>query len=277
MIGGDIQFANPEFFWLFLLLPVPLGIAVLWGGADPLAHPLLCRLGPEPLGDTFDAERLYRLARGRRAPVKNFLMDSQVVVGVGNIYASEALFRAGIHPSRASNRISLTRYRALVDAIHERLNARSPFPIERAAQVSQYGVDYVYVEGGTDLTLDFYGETRARLLDTQPHSGDYFWYANRGDDSDTRLQSAALAAMAEGKAAQQDPRDIAEALDDLLRLHAASVGARRDCSRARHRRQRAATERGRIPRRSCADRSPAPTARRHLAGRPDNNTGLAGQ
>ena len=64
------------------------------------------------------------------------------------------------------------------------------FPIERAAQVSQYGVDYVYVEGGADLTLDFYGETRARLLDTQPHSGDYFWYANRGDDSDMRLTQA---------------------------------------------------------------------------------------
>jgi hypothetical protein len=51
-------------------------------------------------------------------------------------------------------------------------------------------VDYVYLEGGADLTLDFYGDTRARLLNTQPHSGEYLWYANRGDDSDMRLTRA---------------------------------------------------------------------------------------
>jgi immune inhibitor A len=79
----------------------------------------------------------------------------------------------------------------LIDTVQPDLDAEhTHYPIERAAEVSQYGVDYVYLEGGTDLTLDFYGATRARLLDTQPRSGDYFWYANRGDDSDMRLTRA---------------------------------------------------------------------------------------
>lgn len=73
---------------------------------------------------------------------------------------------------------------AVLDAEHDR------YPVERVAQVAPYGVDYIYVQGGIDLTLDFYGDTRARLLDTQPHSGDHFWYANRGDDSNMRLTRA---------------------------------------------------------------------------------------
>lgn len=84
---------------------------------DPEAHPLLRHLGPEPLGDVFGGEYLRRVGRGRRAPVKAFVMDSRVVVGVGNIYAAEALFRAGIHPARPAGRISLTRYRRLAEAI----------------------------------------------------------------------------------------------------------------------------------------------------------------
>jgi hypothetical protein len=59
--------------------------------------------------------------------------------------------------------------------------------VKRLTQVSPYGVDYIYLEGGSDLTLDFFGDTKARLLDTQPHSGEHFWYANRGDDSNMRL------------------------------------------------------------------------------------------
>jgi immune inhibitor A len=79
----------------------------------------------------------------------------------------------------------------LIDTVQPALDAEHDrFPVERAARVSQYGVDYIYLGGGTDLTLDFYGATRARLLNTQPHSGDYFWYANRGDDSDMRLTRA---------------------------------------------------------------------------------------
>ncbi len=64
------------------------------------------------------------------------------------------------------------------------------YPVERATQVSQFGVDYVYLAGGADLSLDFYGETRARLVDADPHSGQFFWYSNRGDDSDMRLTRA---------------------------------------------------------------------------------------
>ncbi|WP_251977009.1 bifunctional DNA-formamidopyrimidine glycosylase/DNA-(apurinic or apyrimidinic site) lyase [Salinicola avicenniae] len=83
----------------------------------------LTRLGPEPLSDAFDGDRLYRLSRGRRAAVKPFLMDNAVVVGVGNIYASEALFLAGIDPRRAAGRISRERYDQLASAIREVLAA----------------------------------------------------------------------------------------------------------------------------------------------------------
>jgi formamidopyrimidine-DNA glycosylase len=80
-------------------------------------HPLLDHLGPEPLSEAFDADYLYRLSRGRRAPIKQFVMDGRVVVGVGNIYANEALFHAGIRPDRAAGRVSLSRYIELVSAI----------------------------------------------------------------------------------------------------------------------------------------------------------------
>ena len=83
----------------------------------PREHPLLAQLGPEPLEAAFDAVSLRALARGRRVAVKPFLMDQRVVVGVGNIYASEALFRAGIDPRRAAGRVSLERYAKLVDAV----------------------------------------------------------------------------------------------------------------------------------------------------------------
>lgn len=90
--------------------------ALLWQ-PDGQTHPLLARLGPEPLSAKFDVDYLVRRAQGRRAPVKHFLMDQQIVVGVGNIYAAEALFRAGIHPARAAGRISKARWEGLVMAI----------------------------------------------------------------------------------------------------------------------------------------------------------------
>lgn len=90
---------------------------VLWAGNQPLMHPLLARLGPEPLEDDFDGAWLHRCARNRRLAVKAFLMDQKVVVGVGNIYASEALFMAGIHPARAAGKISAQRYQRLADAV----------------------------------------------------------------------------------------------------------------------------------------------------------------
>jgi formamidopyrimidine-DNA glycosylase len=82
-------------------------------------HPLLSALGPEPLSDDFGGELLYRRSRGRTGPVKNFIMDGKVVVGVGNIYANEALFLAGIRPDRAAGRISRDRYRCLAEKIKQ--------------------------------------------------------------------------------------------------------------------------------------------------------------
>ena len=97
--------------------------ALLWSEGDPLEHPLLSDLGPEPLSDAFDGDYLYRLCRGRRAAIKTLIMDSRVVVGVGNIYANEALFAAGIHPARASGRISRARCGRLATAIKQVLDA----------------------------------------------------------------------------------------------------------------------------------------------------------
>jgi formamidopyrimidine-DNA glycosylase len=80
-------------------------------------HPLLRDLGPEPLSDDFDGDYLWRLSRGRAAAVKLFLMDQKVVVGVGNIYAAEALFAAGIRPKRAAGQVSRERYARLATEV----------------------------------------------------------------------------------------------------------------------------------------------------------------
>jgi formamidopyrimidine-DNA glycosylase len=88
-----------------------------WCAGDPVLHPLLASLGPEPLTTKFSAEYLARRARGRRVAIKQLLMDQRVVVGVGNIYASEALFRAGVHPRRAAGRVSSARLAALVEGV----------------------------------------------------------------------------------------------------------------------------------------------------------------
>jgi formamidopyrimidine-DNA glycosylase len=97
--------------------------AVLWSADPPLHHPLLASLGPEPLEQGFNGAYLHEQGKRRRGAVKNLIMDSQVVVGVGNIYASESLFLAGIHPARASNRIAAERYATLAGAIREVLTA----------------------------------------------------------------------------------------------------------------------------------------------------------
>jgi formamidopyrimidine-DNA glycosylase len=86
-------------------------------------HPLLVSLGPEPLQNEFNGEYLYTQSRKKTQPIKTFIMDSHVVVGVGNIYASEALFMAGIHPGRAAGKISRARYELLVEAIKSILAA----------------------------------------------------------------------------------------------------------------------------------------------------------
>lgn len=93
--------------------------AVLWT-AQPLAeHPLLAHLGPEPLEPAFDADYLYQRSRQRKQAIKTFIMDSKVVVGVGNIYANEALFAAGIRPSRPAGSVSRERMASLVSEIKQ--------------------------------------------------------------------------------------------------------------------------------------------------------------
>lgn len=90
---------------------------LLWESGNVVAHPLLAKLGPEPLEAEFDTDYLFVQTRRRKAPVKLVIMDSHVVVGVGNIYANEALFMAGINPNRLAGTISKKRYGLLVAAI----------------------------------------------------------------------------------------------------------------------------------------------------------------
>lgn len=89
----------------------------LWQGHTEQPLPLLQKLGPEPLTCEFGSKRLFELSRGRQTPVKAFIMDNAVVVGVGNIYANESLFRSGIDPRRAACRVSQARYARLTENI----------------------------------------------------------------------------------------------------------------------------------------------------------------
>ncbi|AVY96035.1 MULTISPECIES: bifunctional DNA-formamidopyrimidine glycosylase/DNA-(apurinic or apyrimidinic site) lyase [Microvirgula] len=93
--------------------------AVLWHIGPPELHPLLARLGPEPLSEEFDGARLYAATRSKRAAIKTVLMDNHVVVGVGNIYANEALFAARIDPRRAANSLDADACARLVAEVRE--------------------------------------------------------------------------------------------------------------------------------------------------------------
>jgi formamidopyrimidine-DNA glycosylase len=104
---------------------------LLWQKPEE-THPLLRDLGPEPLGEDFDGDGLWAVSRGRSAAVKTFLMDQSIVVGVGNIYASEALFAAGVHPNRAAGALSRARYARI------------------AAEIRRI-LDYAITRGGTTL------------------------------------------------------------------------------------------------------------------------------
>jgi len=95
--------------------------ACLWLEGDAEDHALLRHLGLEPFDPDFDGAALHRLSRGRATAIKHFLMDARIVTGVGNIYASEALFHAGIHPARPAGRISRARYDTLVKSIRATL------------------------------------------------------------------------------------------------------------------------------------------------------------
>lgn len=109
--GACLRYHDPRRFGCFLWL-------------EPgERHPLLSQLGPEPLAGEFDGDHLFRLSRGRSSAVKSFIMDSKVVVGVGNIYANEVLFLSGIHPRRAAGRVSQARYQVLGNNIKQVLTS----------------------------------------------------------------------------------------------------------------------------------------------------------
>jgi formamidopyrimidine-DNA glycosylase len=116
-------------------------------------HELLRDLGPEPLSDAFDGDHLFALNRGRKAPVKTFLMDQRVVVGVGNIYAAEALFEAGISPLRAAGKVSRERY-ALLAAAVKRILA---YAIERGGTTLRDFINPDGEPGYFELELLAYG------------------------------------------------------------------------------------------------------------------------
>ncbi len=104
--GNVLRFTDPRRFG-----------CILWTNDDPALHVLMQKLGPEPLSSSFNAHYLYEHSRNRKVAIKTFIMNSSVVVGVGNIYANEALFRAGIHPKRSAQIITKDQYLKLVTAI----------------------------------------------------------------------------------------------------------------------------------------------------------------
>ena len=106
-----------------------------------MVHPLLASQGIEPLSDEFTVDWLCEAVAKRSGPIKPTLMDSHLVVGIGNIYASESLFRAGISPLRAANRISRARYEVLVPAIRATLS-------DAIAAGGSSIRDYVHSDGG---------------------------------------------------------------------------------------------------------------------------------
>ncbi len=114
----DIEFDSG----LILRFRDPRRFGSLHWSESPLSHPLLNTLGPEPLGEGFYGDYLWRKSRGRNVSIKQFVMNANIVVGIGNIYASEALFIAGINPRRAAGRIAKHRYDGLVAAIKDVLS-----------------------------------------------------------------------------------------------------------------------------------------------------------
>lgn len=110
--GSYLRFTDPRRFGCFL-----------WTSENPALHSLLKKLGPEPLTSSFNGQYLFQISRQRRTPIKTFIMNAQIVTGVGNIYANEALFLAGIHPQRAVKTISQPEYQKLAQAIKMILRA----------------------------------------------------------------------------------------------------------------------------------------------------------
>ena len=129
--------------------------AILWLGQHPELSPLLNKLGPEPLTEEFSGLYLYSAANKRKQPVKQFIMDQRVVTGVGNIYATEALFLAGIKPTRAANNISQIRYQLLADVIKEILQQA----IQQGGTTLKDFVGGDGKPGYFQQTLQIYGKT----------------------------------------------------------------------------------------------------------------------
>ena len=132
----------------------PRRFGSLHWSAPSEAHWLLKNLGPEPLGTEFSGDYLWRIARGRRAAIKTLLMNGRIVAGLGNIYANEALFRAGIHPSRPAGRVSRKRLELLVDAVREVLREA----IRAGGTTLQDFVGGDGKPGYFQLALDVYGK-----------------------------------------------------------------------------------------------------------------------
>lgn len=109
--GQCLRYRDPRRFGL-----------VAWTESSPNQHKLIRHLGPEPWDVAFTGEYLYELSRNRKLAVKNFIMDGKTVVGVGNIYASESLYLAGINPKRSASRVSLSRYKRLTTTIQDVLD-----------------------------------------------------------------------------------------------------------------------------------------------------------
>lgn len=137
--GHELRYHDPRRFGCWL-----------WA-ADQ--HPQLKDLGPEPLSNQFNGDWLYQCSRGRKLTVKPFIMTNSVVVGVGNIYASEALFRSGIRPDRAATRISKARYQQLAQHIKEVLAAA----IDLGGTTLRDFVNTAGQPGYFQQTLDVYG------------------------------------------------------------------------------------------------------------------------
>jgi formamidopyrimidine-DNA glycosylase len=118
-----VRFSLDDAHRLVYVDPRRFGTGHLLFGASARDAYLRLRLGIEPLSEQFTAEHLRRLARGRTAPVKAFVLDQRRIAGVGNIYADEALFRAGIHPLRRAGQLTGAEWASLRDAIEDALTA----------------------------------------------------------------------------------------------------------------------------------------------------------
>jgi formamidopyrimidine-DNA glycosylase len=141
--GRLLRFTDPRRFGSLLWQP------------PGITHKLLAGLGPEPLGEEFDGDHLWHLSRGRSAPVKTFIMDQAIVVGVGNIYAAEALFAAGIHPRRKAGSVSRARYGLLADAIRRILE----YAIQRGGTTLRDFISPDGVPGYFEQELFVYGRS----------------------------------------------------------------------------------------------------------------------